>query len=220
MMALSSERGSLYGDVSTPSSPSTGSGEVRECRRRGCSTAAADDSEYCDEHAKRQRQYQAAYMSRRRAAFARKKLCTRCGRKRRPGSKWCSRCMLRDPRMKIPPVTLHVENKAARVLAATAIGTDGRERYHGTAKKGRRPIVEEHMADFDLIEPEVAAARKAIAHSWSPEVEQLPRIQRDEARMAALDRVFSLYRLLGDILRRGKHPLAPEVGPTDEKDED
>lgn len=217
MSLLSTRHATLLEDVGHSEQSDV---EIRECRRRGCRVAALEDSEYCDEHARRQKQYNAAYMSRRRAAFARKKLCTRCGGKRRSGSRWCSRCMLRDRRMKIPPVKVHVENKAARVASATAIGTDGRERYHGTAKKGRRSILEEHMADFDLIEPEVAAARAAIAHSWSPEVELQPRIQRDETRMAALDRVFGLYRLLGDVLRRGRHPLAPKHDPSDENDED
>lgn len=229
MTLLSADRASV---VAVPDSSSVGQQVVsRVCARRLCTVVALEESEFCDEHARQKRQYDAAWIAKRRAGWAKAKRCTNCGAaKRKRGSVWCAACVIRDGRIKISSVGQQVVGRAERVAAATAIDRDGRSRYHGTGKKGRRSIQEENAADFDLVEKELAKligdaivmvpkVRGASEYVWSSEAQQQPRIQREETRQRALGRVHVAYRLLGEILRRGRHPCAPQIADSDDPDD-
>lgn len=200
---------------------------TRECARKLCRHSALDDSDFCDEHARQKRQYDAARMARRRQGWAKAKRCTNCGaEKRKPGSRWCLACVIKDGRIKgasvTPPVvTTKADRVAARLIpwenSPTNEGRKGRIR---SGDRGRPSVQVENRTDFDLTETELAAfvvkvcgsidaARRGEAHVWSDEAKGLPPIQRRAAVTAVLDHVHVAYRLLGEILRRGRHPGAP-----------
>lgn len=208
-----------------------------ECVRKRCSAEAADGSDYCAKHRDEQRAYQRGYMARLRAKRRAKRLCTWCG-KRLPRRLWpgrdaqtasCDACRIKRDRMGARGVKQSVENHASRVAARVVTAVDGSDGYARTRLRGgkRGAPKAEQLDDADLrdlrLYIEKAAAGIAVANS--EEVQALPRIQRDEAKYAAMSWVALLVRSgLAFMKRKGvplpsqaNHILEGEMGGTDGK---
>ena len=76
-------------------------------------------------------------------------------------------------------------------------------------------VQQENRTDLDLIEKELTRARLDEDHHWTPEVQAMPRIQREEARRRAMDHVALLVRAGIEVLKRNKHPLADRYRDAD-----
>jgi len=181
--------------------------ENRECRRRGCHDAPLDDSEFCQAHADAQRRYNAAHMARKRQRWAREKRCTNCGAPRRkPGSMWCIRCVVRDSRIKLASVDRHVENRTSRDY----VETDGyaRTRFHGQAKRGAPGIDEQDAFERRIIKQCIANLQRYLdTAEWltTAEGKQTPTSDRNETRMAALGQLSLAVRAGDDVLERNRY---------------
>lgn len=189
------------------------------CVRKRCGAPAADGSDYCARHAEHQRQYNASYMARRRAERLRKKLCTFCGARlaRRdwpsPGDRTasCPACRIKRDRMKTAGVKSSVENRTERIAARVEEvldATDGyaRKRFRG-GKRGAPKAEQLDEADLRDLRLYVEKAAAGLALANSDEVQALPRIQRDEAKHAAMSWVALLVRAGLVFMKRKGIPL-------------
>ena len=198
------------------------------CTRCGVELPADWEHGLCPEHhddlAERRARSQAKRHEERREAGE----CATCGS---PSETYrCPACLVsqnRAPRSG----TDNGKDKATRIIEQTrvaqGVGNEGRRRYHGCGERGRRSIEEENRSDFDLIEKDLAAlvvkicgsveaARRGEAYVWSETVRGMPPVARRAAVIGMLDHAHVAYRLLGEILRRGKYPRAPQIADFDD----
>jgi hypothetical protein len=202
--------------------------EKRACKRRGCRVEPRDDSEYCDEHARRQRQYDAAYKARRRAAWARAKRCTQCGAaKRRPGFKRCSACVAKERKALRGSVQRQVENKSARIAARLIAWVNspqnaGRMRLRG-GTRGRPRIEDENRLDLEEVQKDFPVAVDALIDADAEYQKLVPAIQRQNTREAAAARWLLVAKWALVIARRngGALPttIAELIGDSDDESE-
>jgi|HubBroStandDraft_6_1064221.scaffolds.fasta_scaffold622148_2 hypothetical protein len=202
-------------DGLTDDSPSA---DVRECARAACHEPARDDDDLCDAHrGERLRQkrvtQRTAYKQR-----AKQKLCTKCGK--RPPLKphtWCAVCRLRRGQLRKPgrpskpDLTANLDTKADLVSSRTSIDKDGRSRFHGRAERGRQPVVELDRQDVAEMRRLIDIGALAVDAYWTPEYQQLPRLQRLDARAAAMTWFERARRVIDDVLvRNGALEAKPE----------
>lgn len=207
--------------------------EIRRCCRRGCTAPALDDAERCGPHERKQRQYNAAYMSRRRAAWKRAKRCPGCGAaKLRPGFKRCSACVTKARKRLPESVKRSVENKKAERIAARMIAwvnsptNEGRERMRG-GERGRPSIEAENQLDVDQIREDLAVAVDALADAGAEYQKLVPPIQRDNTRRAAAARFLLVAKWALSIAKRNAgragvraaEILAEQMGSADDEEE-
>lgn len=165
--------------------------ENRVCKRRGCRAVAAEDSELCPEHEKRQRFYDATYQARRRAGWKKAKRCPRCGAaKLRPGFKRCSACVAKSRKtIREQLVKRVVENKAQRVAKRMIAWVNspknaGRVRLRG-GDRGRPSIEAENRLDLEEVQKDFPVAVDALIDADADYQKLVPAIQREDTRHAA-----------------------------------
>ncbi len=228
MLSSANPRASIVSTVESVNS----SVENRACKRRGCRTHAAEDSDFCAEHEKRQRLYNATYMARRRAAWRKAKRCPRCGAaKLRPGFKRCSACVSRE-RKNVPAglVKRQVENKAERVAKRMIAWVNspqnaGRMRLRG-GTRGRPRVEEENRLDLEEVQKDFPVAVDALKDADADYQRLVPAIQRQDTRLAAASRWLLVAKWALVIAKRngGGLPetvaeLLGEVGDSDDGEE-
>lgn len=226
--AFAKARGSL---ISTVPESVHGQVEIRACKRRGCHVAAADDSEYCDDDARRQRQYDRAYRAKRRAAWRKAKRCPGCGAaKIRPGFRRCSACVARDRKTAKKSVRAQVENKTKRVAARMIAWVNspknaGRMRLRG-GERGRPSIEGENRLDLEEVQKDFPVAVDALLDADAEYQRLVPAIQRQNTRQAAAARWLLVAKWALVIAKRngGWIPatfaeLLGEIGGSDADDE-
>lgn len=185
--------------------------EIRRCTRRGCKRGALEDSEFCRKHEDDQRRYNREYMARRRAEWDAENRCTNCGaEKRKPGSKWCSACLIRYTNPKKSSVKSYVEINAggtrrSRVAAATLVRfeTDGfkRSRYLGRQKRGAPSLEDRDRRDHADIQRVLARYGELLDEAYGPEYRVMSRVQQEATRRAA-------HAGLALVVRLGMEALA------------
>lgn len=174
----------------------------QRCIYPGCDRPPADGAAPCQYHLDAERRRKREWMRAARKRWKAANLCTRCGRKRKPGSKWgCSVCVAEL----IGFVDGHVD-KSARIAANTTERTTasnlGRVHYHGKGKRGAMTKAEADGRDFDEAIRLAARAKAEHDYAVSPEVAQLPPIQRADELEKAIDTAARGLRHLASILRR------------------
>lgn len=185
--------------------------EAGRCTYPGCEQDAAEDSSLCGEHRDAQRHRVKLAMRRRRKDWKAKKLCVRCGRRRSPGSSWgCPKCLVQTGRA----VTTGV-NKSTRIAARVAARTEAvdehvadgyrRKRFRGQDRRGRQTNQQIDEQDLDDAIERLRRAKAGLALARSPEVQQLPRIQREEAKREALSQADHGLRFVEDVLERNRY---------------
>lgn len=188
------------------------------CARRGCQRPSLDDSDYCGPHRKDQRRYHREYMQRQREAWDAEDACTNCGAEdRAPGSKWCTGCLVRREKT---GVKVDGEIKRQRIAAntteRTTVSNLGRTHYHGRGKVGRSSTAEQDRQDFDDGIKLAARSQAGMEYAATPEVQALPRYQRDEAKNAALSLATRALRHIAAVLHRHKVDVVQLVASVDE----
>lgn len=183
---------------------------VRRCRR--CPQPAKDDSDFCPACHDKQKLYQRKAMEKKRRGWEKKKLCTRCGRKRKPRHPWgCMRCLMLLGRLRRREgdVKQKRDRVAARIRLETRADGRTRRRYHGK-HRGRASGAE--MDEETLREIREATQRCAdgLAIARAPEHAELPAIQRAEAIKAALSYLHLAGRFITEMLERHRYPMEPK----------
>jgi hypothetical protein len=162
-------------------------------------------------------------MRKRRRRWAAAGLCKRCGKPRKPGHKWgCSGCIVALGATK-EFVSKSVSNKRDRIAANTTERTTasnlGRTHYHGHGKRGRVSNGQLDDLDLDDATKRLKRAREGLAYADTPEVKELPRIQRLEASRAALSHAYHSVRFVLTVLVRHGEDVSQIAAGLDEDGE-
>lgn len=182
------------------------------CVRRCCKRSPADDSDYCPRHRDEQRGYQRDYMARRREEWDADDRCTNCGAKeRKTGSNWCPRCLIARGKAHRAVVKSQVENRRDRIAERlipweNSPSNEGRVRLRG-GKRGAPKAEQADEMDLHDLRLYVERAADGLHLAGSPEVQALPRLQRDDAKDAALAWIALLIRAGLALLKRKRYPL-------------
>jgi uncharacterized Zn finger protein (UPF0148 family) len=124
----------------------------------------------------------------------------------KPGETSCPGCRVR--RRRIPRPLGGVDNgvdKASLIAARTRTHEDGRTRYHGQGKRGQQPSAQLNRQDLDFAESAFAAGRDGLGLLETPEVQALPRVQREDVKRAAAHQLDRATRHIDDVLERLGH---------------
>jgi hypothetical protein len=193
------------------------------CVRKAC-RAAATDGDYCTKHAGLQRAYHRLYMRRQREQWDEEDKCTRCGGVRAPESRWCTGCIVMVGRVPRSVVKSDVENHAARVAARKIEWQDsptnqGRKNRLRGGKRGRRSIADDDAERMLSMRKFVEKLSDGLVYSASEQVKQLGRIQRDDAKAAAMSWAALIYRTCAEMMAANGYEL-PTITTEDDEDED
>lgn len=200
----------LDGDVSTlVSTEPARASSYHERKLAGlctrCGQPALEDNQLCAEHAEDQRRRTAASNERRRRANRKAGKCADCGAASETYR--CPACRIACGTAKRRGANTG-ENKSSRVAANTSertLASDlGRTRYHGHGKRGRLKSSDIDRQDLEDAAKAIVEGNKNLVFAKSPEVQQLPKIQRLEASRAALARVYYGIRFALEVLARHK----------------
>lgn len=173
--------------------------DPRLCARRCCGAPALDDAELCEPHDDAEKERVASAVQRGRDRRRAAGECRDCGAKcakptRDPSAPYprCKACRILAGRFMAQStavVTRMVTAKGShstRISMATRVDGTGRTRFHGQQKRGKPSMATTNTATMDLIDRECREARAAVLLAFAAETDELPRIQRYEARHAAL----------------------------------
>jgi uncharacterized protein YwbE len=195
---------------------------TKRCSRPARRDASGDiDSEFCERHHDDQRRYHKSYMERRREMWDAAGWCMSCGDPyRAPDSRWCCVCLVKRGRT---GVKVDGENKRDRIAANTTERTTasnlGRTHYHGHGKRGRVSNGQLDDLDLDDATKRLKRAREGLAYADTPEVKELPRIQRLEASRAALSHAYHSVRFVLTVLVRHGEDVSQIAAGLDEDGE-
>lgn len=211
-------------DVGTPSEPLDYQQRKERgvCTYPGCSDRAREDAGTCEKHGERDAKRKRRSRRRRRklakillARRIAKKQCKRCGGKRLSGEDHCAKCLLAVGEIeKKARLACHKtrDKKSDRIEINTSIDKDGRSRYRGQGRRGRQSVAAIDATDLAYAADALKRGTDGLAYAGSPTVAALPRIQRDDLKLASLGEVQLAYRFLGDVLARHRviAPVAVE----------
>lgn len=191
---------SITGILSTVLSTYQGRKEAGICTR--CDAAAGEDSNECPTHQAEIKKYRRRYWLKARRIWTQKKLCLRCGDKRRKGSKWCEPCLIKAGRLRALALDQQLDQSRDRTVEV--IERDGftRKRYVGQSRRGkpsRKRLDEQDLRDARA---NVDRALEAYAYASSAEVAAMGLVQRKAIDDAATHVVARATRHLGDVLAR------------------
>jgi len=212
---LASNRAAITEDVSSPTPGDDDDGPLGyherkllgRCTRLGCPLDARPDANQCPKHSEEEaRRKRKTRRARRKARKLARKLwrkqnrCLGCGRKRLRKETRCIICIVAagDAR------TLVVRSdgtKKARIEAATSIDRDGRVRYRGQGKRGRQSVASLDAKDLDDARDHLQSGIDGLT-AVATALANLPRIQREGAKGAALAELRLAYRFVGEVLVR------------------
>lgn len=174
-----------------------------QCTRCGIQLADDYDHQQCPPHLKEARKRSRVAHAERRADRAAKGKCVNCNRPAN-GLYRCRICYIRAGRLS-PTTSV---NKRVNIEERTSIDRDGRSRYHGQAKRGApsaEVIAQQEENDLRSAEELLARYREAMRVWRSPEIQALPRIQRQEAKNAALELLDRAGRFIDGTLDHHKY---------------
>lgn len=189
------------------------------CVRKACGRAPKDDSDFCPKHHRAQLKYQRAYMKRKRARWEADGKCTRCGRDRKRGSKWCVTCLIQTGKVHHQDRKSDVENRQGRVAARlipweNSPTNANRVRLRG----GKRGAVPKAQID----EQDLEDAARGILHGGiglkllaSQPTSEVSRAEKRRAELAALDMLASAARFVRDVLARHRYDVELDAKPVD-----
>lgn len=176
--------------------------EAQTCTRGGCNEPPGDASNECPKHQADSKKRKRRHRLKMRRLWTKKKLCLRCGRKRRKGSKWCHRCLVKAGKLRELEQDKQRDNEPDRVTREVEGDGYARTRRHGQPRRGQQPWSQ--LNDQDLVDAidRLQRARQGLALAASAEVAQLPRVQRDEIKNAACAHAAHAKRFIAEVLER------------------
>jgi hypothetical protein len=206
-------RDTLVGEVDPPLSKYEQRKLDGECTRCGCTLTKArieDGESMCERCHEYVLEAKRRSAKTRRLVWKRKRLCGQCGKKRRPGGRLCPGCSVRFGAVPRHLVDHYVDQQpdrdAATWDARLEQSPDGklraRRRYHGSGRRGRQSIERLDEQDMDDANRCIREGWQGLAYWRSPEVQALPRIQRDDVRREALAKLRQGQRWLEEIVER------------------
>lgn len=144
-----------------------------------CGATAAKDSDLCKPHLDDRRRRTRMAMSMQRKQLRKARKCVGCGK---PSKSYrCRRCIAARKRAGVSKVESGVSNEGVwRVDPGTEWN-----RYRGKAKRGRltrEEQIDEDARDARFAIEELEKFIEALGHLKTPEVQELPMIQRQEAK--------------------------------------
>lgn len=163
-----------------------------------CDEPIVEGRQMCMVHLALARQATAKAMKRRRRELRKAGLCLEdCGRSAK-GAARCVMCLIRTGRVDKNHVGVNVatDDESSRFKTDST----GRRRYHGQMRRGRQPQSQLDDQDLKYAADAIEKAKLALAAARSPEVQALPRYQRDAAKRAALAHVDHSARFLEAVL--------------------
>ncbi len=183
--------------------------DAGHCTYPGCMEPPGE-TDLCTKHQADAKKRKARSYARNKAKRKAGKLCMRCGRKRKPGSRWCVACLISYGRM------IFRDRDKQRDKDARIEG-DGyaRERFRGQGKRGPQPKHQLDDQDLEAAVKELQRARAALQYAASEEVQALPRAQRQEAVAKAVALAIYGIRLAAQV--PGRHDVQiPDLSVVDE----
>ena len=170
-----------------------------------CPRAPEAGAQLCPVHLRRKRKSDARSAKRRRADRKAKGLCRDCGKK--SPRTVCHACSIAQGRVPTTMGRIVVGNTPApdrQWRAGTHESDATTQRYRGRAKRGKPPAALIDDQDLQYAIEALQKARAGLALASSPEVAQLPRLQREAAKQAALAYVRYAGRFEDEVLDRNK----------------
>jgi hypothetical protein len=185
--------------------------EAGECTYPGCDEPLCSGSSYCEEHWEDHKRRDREYRQRKRDARREAGLCLECpgdkpARVRHPDTT-CIACRVRRRRLTradgttVGGVGKRVD-KDQRIAAATKVGEDGRERYHGQQKRGNQPHIQLDEQDLGYARDALEAGLAGLYVYEEAVRAKTPRIQREDIRSAALHHLNRATGHVDDVLGR------------------
>ncbi|MBA3421666.1 MAG: hypothetical protein H0U12_07205 [Thermoleophilaceae bacterium] len=168
------------------------------CTRCGV-VAASDDSQYCQPHHEYAKQYSRDALKRLRDGRRAKGLCVYCGTKSE--QRRCMACRIKQGRVSTRGVKKGVKNATAD---RTWKDAGGRTRYHGQPSRGRQSNASLDDQDIDYAISALQKAKQGLEVARSPEVQALPKVQREEVKRAALSQADHGTRFIEEVLDRNR----------------
>lgn len=170
--------------------------DEEKCSYPGCRLRAAEDANECEAHRDRRRERVRRAMQKKRARWESDGRCVVCGRQRAEGSSWgCRKC---------DQAVNNTVNKADRIAAnstpRTSASNLGRTHYHGQNKRGPMSRAAANRQALESAAKALARALEENEYVYSPEVEQLPKIQRLGERRRLQDSGYYALRWLAAFL--------------------
>lgn len=180
-----------------------------KCTRSGCDAGAGDESNECPKHHMDSKKRKRRYRRKMRKLWAKKRLCLRDGRKRRKGSKWCHRCLVKAGKLRIVEQDKQRDNEGDRVTRQVEGDGYARTRRHGQSRRGQQPW--HQLNDQDLVDAIelLQRARQGLALAASAEVAQMPKVQRDDIKDAACAHAAHAKRFIAEVFARCKYDDSP-----------
>lgn len=183
--------------------------EASLCTR--CGAPAAEDSSLCEEHRDDLRWRRKRWIKELRKARKKAGLCMYC-----PSSgpvakvvapeKCCEPCRIRRCRLSSSVgVDGAVDNRGAKIAAATRKGDDGRVRYHGQQKRGQQPKHQLNLQDLRHVEEDFDTFKQCIEKLAKPDMQAKHKSDREKAEKATADVGDRMCRRTDDILERLGH---------------
>jgi hypothetical protein len=180
-----------------------------------CGQPAADDSVFCERHHQRAKRYARKAVRELRQTRRAAGQCAYCGAKSK--LRRCPACKIKEGRIPVGKTRQGVMKGVVNQPGDGLVwrhGTTSRDattlRYHGRAVRGAPPASVTDEADCKQISAEVERARRGLEYAHSAECAELPRIQRKEARHAALSRLALAKRYIEEVLQRHKYEDSSE----------
>ncbi len=172
-----------------------------------CGDPAADGAGLCEPHLDDQRKRVARSLAVSRDRRREAGLCIMCPETRPTpvpaGERTCSACRIRRRRKPLSAERVNNDvNKRARIAAATRTHGDGRTRYHASGKRGSQPTEKLDAEDLLWARNAITIGEDALKMLLTPAVQQLPRIQREDVKHAALHQLIRAQGHLGDVIKR------------------
>lgn len=171
------------------------------CTYPGCEVPPGDDSNECQLHQARSKARKRRHRQKARRRWAQQKLCLRCGRKRRPGSKWCNGCLIKAGKLRSPDQDKQRDKTSDR----TWTDASGRERFHGQQSRGRQPVWQLDDQDLKYAIEAVDRSRVGLLDARSAAMDLQPKAQRIDALRAALSQAHLAQRHLEEVLDRNRY---------------
>jgi hypothetical protein len=179
--------------------------EAGICTRAGCSKLAGEESNECPRHQRDSQKRRRRHRMKARRLWAKKRLCLRCGGKRAFGRKWCGRCLVREDRARTSAGDKQRDNKDDRTTDVLEADGYARSRYHGQSRRGQQKRHQLDAQDIDEAIERLQRAKRGVLLAAEAEEQQMPRVQRDEIRLAAMAQAALAGRFVEEILDRNNY---------------
>ena len=175
------------------------------CTRPGCTAEPSDDCNECPPHRLDSQKRRRRHRLKNRRLWAKKRLCLRCGGKRKQGRKWCAKCLIREDRARSLAEDKQRDNNAERVTREVEGDGYARTRRHGQARRGQQPWWQLDAQDLDDAIVLLQRTKAGLELARDAEAAEMPRVQRQEIKHAALALAAHAGRFIDEVLDRNHY---------------